>query len=72
MDTTEGYLILDARTPEKYDLSCMSGDVRISHTDIGVRSATELLDKNRMILVYCCSGSCSKQASKVLTEFGIY
>lgn len=72
MDTTEGYFILDARTQEEYDRSHIPGVVMIPHTDIGERAATELLDQNQMILVYCCSGNCSKQASKVLTEFGIY
>lgn len=70
MDTTEGYLILDVRTQEEYDLSRIPGAVLIPHTEIGERAASELPDKDQVILVYCRSGNRSKQASEVLAELG--
>ena len=70
MDTTNGYILLDTRTQEKYDQSHIPGALLIPHTEIADRAAAELPDKDQVILVYCRSGNRSKQASEILAELG--
>lgn len=70
MDTREGYIILDVRTPEEYEEGHIPGAVVIPNTEIKTRAEEELPDKDQLILVYCRSGRRSKTAAEILVELG--
>ena len=70
MDTEEGYIILDVRTQEEYDLGHIPGAIQISHEEIADKAEDVLTDKDQLILVYCRSGRRSKIAAEALVELG--
>ena len=70
MDTEEGYIILDVRTQEEYDLGHIPGATVISHEEITEKAEQVLTDKDQLILVYCRSGRRSKIAAEALVELG--
>ena len=70
MDTQEDYVILDVRTQEEFDTGHIPGAVLIPNTEIADRAEQELPNKDQLLLVYCRSGTRSKQASQILVELG--
>ena len=70
MDTQEGYIILDVRTQEEYELLYIPGAILIPDEEIRERALTELPDKDQLILIYCRSGRRSKLAAEILVELG--
>ena len=70
MDSESGYIILDARTQEEYDLGHIPGAILIPEYEIADRAEAELPDKNQLILVYCRSGRRSKIAAEELVKLG--
>ena len=70
MDSESGYIILDARTQEEYDLGHIPGAILIPYGEIADRAENELPDKNQLILVYCRSGRRSKIAAEELVKLG--
>ena len=70
MDTQEGYIILDVRTREEYEVGHIPGAILIPNDELEEKAAQMLPDKDQLILVYCRSGRRSKLAAEVLTELG--
>lgn len=70
MDTQEGYVILDTRTPEEYETGHIPGAILIPHDEILERAEKTLPDKDQLILVYCRSGRRSKLAAQDLADLG--
>ena len=70
MDTQEGYVILDTRTPEEYETGHIPGAILIPHDEILERAEKTLPDKDQLILVYCRSGRRSKLAAQDLVDLG--
>lgn len=70
MDTQEGYVILDTRTQEEYDLGHIPGAIVIPYDEITEKAENVLTDKDQLILVYCRSGRRSKLASEDLVKLG--
>lgn len=70
MDTQEGYVILDVRTPEEYAQEHIPGAVLIPDYELQEKAEAVLTDKDQMILVYCRSGRRSKNAAQVLVSLG--
>ena len=70
MDSEEGYIILDVRTQEEYDLGHIPGAIVISHEEIGEKAEGVLTDKDQLILVYCRSGRRSNLAAEILVWLG--
>ena len=70
MDSESGYIIIDARTQEEYDLGHIPGAILIPEYEIAERAEKELPDKNQLILVYCRSGRRSKIAAEELVKLG--
>ena len=70
MDTQEGYIILDVRTPEEYADKHIPNAINVPNENIGTEEVPELPDKDQLILVYCRSGNRSKQASEKLAALG--
>ena len=70
MEEESGYIILDVRTPEEFGEKHIPGAVNIPNETIGTEEISQLPDKEQLILVYCRSGSRSKQASGKLVALG--
>lgn len=70
LDTDAECILLDVRTPEEYWERRIDDAVLMPLAEIGARAATELPDKDALILVYCRTGVRSEAAAKELLEMG--
>ena len=70
MDSEEGYVILDVRTPEEFAAGHIAGAILIPDYEIGEKAESILTDKDQLILVYCRSGRRSKNAANELVKLG--
>lgn len=70
MDTETDYIILDVRTEEEYASGHIPGAICVPNETIGTDPASELPDKDQLILVYCRSGNRSRQAAQKLFDQG--
>ena len=70
MDSEEGYIILDVRTPEEFAERHIDGAILIPDYEIGEKAESILTDKEQLILVYCRSGRRSKNAANELATLG--
>ena len=70
MDSEDGYIILDVRTPEEYAERHIEGAILIPDYEIGEKAESILTDKEQLILVYCRSGRRSKIAAQELVKLG--
>ena len=70
MDSGEGYVILDVRTPEEYAAGHIAGAILIPDYEIREKAENILTDKDQLILVYCRSGRRSKNAANELAALG--
>ena len=70
MDSEEGYVILDVRTPEEFAERHIEGAILIPDYEIGEKAESILANKDQLILVYCRSGRRSKNAASELAALG--
>ena len=70
IDSEEGYIILDVRTPEEFAEGHIEGAILIPDHEIGEKAENVLTNKDQLILVYCRSGRRSKNAASVLAALG--
>ena len=70
MDSEDGYIILDVRTPEEFAERHIEGAILIPDYEIGEKAGSILTDKDQLILVYCRSGRRSKNAANELAALG--
>lgn len=70
MESGKPYVLLDVRTEEEFRTGHIQGAVLIPYTEIRARAASELPDKNALILVYCRSGRRSAIAARELVQLG--
>ena len=70
MDSEDGYIILDVRTPEELAAGHIAGAILIPDYEIGEKAESILTDKEQLILVYCRSGRRSKNAANELATLG--
>ena len=70
MDSGEGYVILDVRTPEEFAAGHIAGAILIPDYEIREKAESILTDKDQLILVYCRSGRRSKNAANELATLG--
>ena len=70
IDSEEGYIILDVRTPEEFAEGHIEGAILIPDHEIGEKAESILTDKDQLILVYCRSGRRSKNAASELATLG--
>lgn len=61
------YIVLDVRTEDEYDDGHVVGAINIPYDEI---DEDTVLDKNKVILVYCRSGNRSKIAYDALLNLG--
>ena len=70
MDSEDGYIILDVRTPEEFAERHIEGAILIPDYEIEEKAESILTDKDQLILVYCRSGRRSKNAANELATLG--
>ena len=70
MQRRDGHVIVDVRRQEEYDQGHIPGAVLIPNEQIGTERPEKLPDRDQVILVYCRSGSRSKQAAQKLADMG--
>ncbi len=70
MKDSQGYVLVDVRTPGEFAERHIPGAINIPNETIGTKPPRQLPDKNQMILVYCRSGNRSLQASRKLANMG--
>lgn len=63
-------VVVDVRTAEEYQEAHISGAVLVPYESMGDTLLDALPDEDAILLVYCRSGSRSKQASEKLIELG--
>ena len=70
MDANLEFVLLDVRTPEEFAEGYIEGAILLPYTEIAARAATELTEKDMLILIYCRSGRRSEEAARTLLEMG--
>ena len=70
MDSGDPYVLLDVRTEEELQERHIRGTILIPYTEVKDRAASELPDKDALILIYCRSGRRSAIAAKELIRKG--
>lgn len=70
MDSGNGVIVLDVRTPEEFQTGHIAGALLIPDTEIVNKAPSLLTDKSAVILVYCRSGRRSALASEALIQLG--
>ncbi len=70
MDSGEEHIILDTREQDEFDDGHIPGAILIPYTEIENKAEEMILDKDKMILVYCRSGRRSKIAAETLAQLG--
>lgn len=70
METETDYILLDVRTQAEFEEKHIPGAICIPNETIGSEAPEGLPDKDQLILVYCRSGSRSKQAAQKLADQG--
>lgn len=63
-------LLLDVRTPGEYSTGHISGSTNINISDPAFESRIKLLDKSKIVLIYCLSGSRSEVAAMYMSKLG--
>lgn len=67
---SKDYVLLDVRTEKEYRHKRIDGAYLIPDNELKDRAATELPDKDKVILLYCRSGRRSAKAAKTLARMG--
>lgn len=70
METETDYILLDVRTQAEFEEKHIPGAICIPNETIGSGAPEGLPDQDQLILVYCRSGSRSKQAAQKLADQG--
>lgn len=70
MDSGDTYVLLDVRTEEELQERHIKGTILIPYTEVKIRAASDLPDKDALILIYCRSGRRSAIAAKELISMG--
>lgn len=70
MDSSENYVIVDARTSEEFSEGHIKNAINLDYEEVTQKAESLLPDKNQLILIYCRSGRRSKIAAQSLCELG--
>lgn len=70
MDENKDYVIVDVRTPGEYKEGHIPNAINIPNETINETVYNKLKDKNQLILIYCRSGSRSRQAAYKMQKLG--
>lgn len=70
IDEKADVIILDVRTPGEFDRENISGSINLPVDDIAEKILVSVPDKNKVIYVYCLSGSRSDFAVNTMRQLG--
>lgn len=70
MREADSYILLDVRTVEEFAEAHIGGATLIPDFELEDKAATQLPDRDALILIYCRSGRRSAAAAKLLTGMG--
>lgn len=70
MEENKDYIIVDVRTPDEYKEGHIPNAINIPNETINETVYNKLKDKNQLILIYCRSGSRSRQAAYKMQKLG--
>ena len=70
MNENKNYVIVDVRTPDEYKEGHIPNAINIPNETINETVYNKLKDKNQLILIYCRSGSRSRQAACKMQKLG--
>lgn len=70
MEENKDYVIVDVRTPDEYKEGHIPNAINIPNETINEAVYNKLKDKNQLILIYCRSGSRSRQAAYKMQKLG--
>ena len=70
MQELSDFILLDVRNHDEYMERHINGAVLIPVSELPARAASELPDKNAVILIYCRSGRRSANAAKISIDLG--
>ena len=70
MQENKNYVILDVRTQEEYNEGHIPNAINIPNETIDEKIYDKLKDKKQLILIYCRSGSRSRQAAYKMQKLG--
>ena len=70
MSKDDGYIVVDVRRQDEYDVGHIPGAILIPNESIGTERPAELPDLDQIILIYCRSGRRSKEAAQKLFDMG--
>ena len=70
MNENKDYVIVDVRTPDEYKEGHIPNAINIPNETINEAVYNKLKDKNQLILIYCRSGSRSRQAAYKMQKLG--
>lgn len=70
MSRDDGHIIVDVRRQDEYDQGHIPNAVLIPNESITDKQPEKLPDLNQIILIYCRSGRCSKEAAQKLADIG--
>ena len=70
MEENKDYVIVDVRTPDEYKEGHIPNAINIPNETINETVYNKLKDKNQLILIYCRSGSRSRQAAYKMQKLG--
>lgn len=70
MAENKDYVIVDVRTPDEYKEGHIPNAINIPNETINETVYNKLKDKNQLILIYCRSGSRSRQAAYKMQKLG--
>ena len=70
MEENKNYVIVDVRTPDEYAEGHIPNAINIQNETINETVYNKLKDKNQLILIYCRSGSRSRQAAYKMQKLG--
>ena len=67
---SKGAILVDVRSPQEYEEGHMENAILLPEYDIKKKANEILSDKNKVIVVYCSSGTRSKKAQEELQNMG--
>lgn len=70
MNENKNYVIVDVRTPDEYKEGHIPNAINIPNETINETVYNKLKDKNQLILIYCRSGSRSRQVAYKMQKLG--
>ena len=70
MEEKKDYVIVDVRTPDEYKEGHIPNAINIPNETINETVYNKLKDKDQLILIYCRSGSRSRQAAYKMQKLG--